>query len=309
MERGGGSIGPPLLILLAAGLGAGAIAMRRRIIGRAERAVADRLVVGPAGIVRGAETIDLPGDQRRAVLLVHGLGDTPQTLGYLADHLHALGWSVRAPLLPGHGRSLREFALSSAEDWHSAVRAEYDRLTERHPRVAVVGLSMGGALAAALASDRRGIPALVLLAPYLGVPGLVRWLGRAHRLLDPVVPYFGGRGERSVRDDRERPKSRAYGYFSAGILRELTCVVERGVSALPAIESPTLLIQSRGDNRIAPDVAERAFQLLGAKEKELVWLDGSAHVITVDFEREQVFALTARWLEERVLRPTRARRD
>ena len=295
--------------LLVAGLGGGALAARRLIARRAEGDVASRLVRGPDGIVQGAEPLELHGSASHAVLLVHGLGDSPQTLGYLAAELHRRGWTVRAPLLPGHGRTLAAFAASRAEQWITAVRAEYAALRRRHPRVALVGLSMGGALSAIVAAELEDLPALVLLSPYLGVPSAVRWIGRAHWAVEPVIPYVWGQGERSVRDERERPKSRAYGYFTARVLHELARVVDRASAALPAVRAPTLLLQSREDNRVAPEVAERSFALLGSADKRLEWIEGSSHVITVDFGRDRVFALTAQWLEERMQVPARTARD
>ena len=82
-----------------------------------ERAVERRLRPGQDGVIPGAGPIrlDRPGGAH-AVLLVHGFGDTPQTLGYLARDLHARGYTVRAPLLPGHGRTLRAFAASRATE-------------------------------------------------------------------------------------------------------------------------------------------------------------------------------------------------
>lgn len=295
--------------LLAAGLGGGALAARRLIARRAERELASRHSHGPDGIVQGAEPIALAGHGPHAALLVHGLGDSPQTLSYLAADLHRRGWTVRAPLLPGHGRTLATFAASRAEDWIATVRAEYTTLRRGHARVALVGLSMGGALSVILAAELDDLPALVLLSPYLGVPSLVRWVGRAHWLVEPVVPYLWGRGERSVRDERERPKSRAYGYFTARVLRELAHVADRANDALPDVRSPTLLIHAPEDNRVAPDVAERAFAALGARDKRLEWIPGSSHVITVDFGRDRVFALTAEWLETRLDVPARRTRD
>src|SRR5215213_10464448 len=117
---------------------------RARVSARANEAVAARLTLGADGIVAGAATIDLPRDGDRAVLMLHGFGDTPQTLEYLAAFVHAQGWAVRAPLLPGHGRSLHEFAASRAEDWISFARAELTALRARYDTIAAVGLSMGG---------------------------------------------------------------------------------------------------------------------------------------------------------------------
>ena len=130
------------------------------------RDVALRLPVGPSGIIEGAEPIVRErGGAREAVLLLHGFGDTPQTLTYLADELHARGWDVHAPLLPGHGRTLRSFASSGSQQWVGAGREALDYLLARYQRGALVGQSMGGALAALLAAEPHRVLALALLAP------------------------------------------------------------------------------------------------------------------------------------------------
>ena len=92
-------------------------------------------------------------DGPRGVLLVHGFGDTPQTLRYLADNLHAHGYDVRVPLLPGHGRSVSSFDSTPHTAWLDAVRAELLAMRARVPWVALGGLSMGGALSAIVAAE------------------------------------------------------------------------------------------------------------------------------------------------------------
>src|ERR671929_869167 len=130
-----------------------ALLWRARSAARAvERAVAERLPVGADGVVPGAAAIDLrepTGESAptAGVLLLHGFGDTPQVFTYLAAELHARGYAVYAPLLPGHGRTLRDFAASSAEDWLAPAGKALREMGERYDRVGVVGLSMGGALA------------------------------------------------------------------------------------------------------------------------------------------------------------------
>src|SRR5437870_10621589 len=103
--------------------------------------------LGPGGIVAGAEAIELPAPRGTAVLLIHGGGDTPQALYGLARYLHARGFAVRAPLLPSHGRDVSALRNSSASAWADAVRRDFEDLRKAHEHVAVVGLSVGGALA------------------------------------------------------------------------------------------------------------------------------------------------------------------
>ena len=263
------------------------------------RDVATRLPVGPSGIIEGAEPIVRErAGAREAVLLLHGFGDTPQTLAYLADELHTRGWDVHAPLLPGHGRTLRSFASSRSRQWVGAAREALDYLLARYQRVAVVGLSMGGALAAILAAERDRIVALALLAPYVELPPRLRRLVRHYQVIHLLTPVLRGNTERSILDPAERARSLGYRAMTPALARELSVVAERARMALPRIRVPTLLAQSRQDNRLASAVADRAFAALGAKDKELVWLEGAGHVITVDYGREKLIDAVANWLRQ-----------
>lgn len=261
------------------------------------RGVASRLPVGVTGIIEGAEPIVRErAGTREAVLLLHGFGDTPQTLTYLADELHARGWDVHAPLLPGHGRTLRSFASSRATQWVGAAREALDYLLARYDRVALVGLSMGGALAAILAAERERVVSLALLAPYIELPPRLRRLVRHYQVIHTVTPILRGNTERSILDPAERARSLGYRAMTPTLARELSTIAERARMALPRIRIPTLLAQSRDDNRLASAVAERAFAALGARDKELLWIEGAGHVITVDYGRENLIEAVATWL-------------
>ena len=280
-----------VLIVLAAAL------VRQRVASRVESAVGARLPVGPDGVIVGAEGFALPREGAPAVLLLHGGGDTPQTLRQLATHLHASGYSVDVPLLPGHGRTIRDFARVTPNDWIATARERYRLLRERHDWVAIVGLSMGGALAVQLAADNLELPALGLLAPYLAMPASASRAAWCAPLWGLVVPYVESTSGRSVHDAVEAKKSLAYGVFSARALHALWTTVRWASNALPRVSAPTLVVQSREDNRIAVPDAERAFARLGSREKRLVWIEGAGHVITVDHGRERVFALIGEWLD------------
>lgn len=290
-----------LLIALGAGL-----AVRQGAAWRRERDVARRLPLSPDGIVVGGEPFEIAGAPgaaaaREGVLLLHGFGDTPQALRGLGEHLAARGYTVRAPLLPGHGRSLRRFARSRAEQWIAAARAELDALRARTGAVHVVGLSMGGALGTLVAADegrRDAVRSLVLLAPYLDMPRPLRRLAVSHRLLSLAMPYAAGRGERSIHDPKEAARSLAYGFVTPRLLHELLVVTTRAWDALADVAVPTLYVQSLVDNRLTPQGAESAFHRLGSPDKRLEWLDGCGHIITVDYGRDKLFEEVAGWLDQ-----------
>lgn len=256
----------------------------------------DRQGADAAAVLPGAETIDLQEEGSPGVLLLHGFGDTPQTLGLLARRLRKSGYSVLAPLLPGHGRSMALFRKSRARDWVTAANAEYVAMCASHASVSVVGLSMGGALAVLLAAQQRDIPALVLIAPYLGMPRVLRVAAATHWLWGRLAGEVNARSPRSIRDPIEREKNLAYGAVTGRELHELSDIVKRARKALTEIRAPTLIVQSREDPRISPHVAEFALKTLGSAEKELIWTEGAGHIITVDYGRERVFSEVERWL-------------
>lgn len=264
---------------------------------RFEQRATSRFPVGPLGIIPGAEprTHTVP-EALMGVVLLHGFGDTPQTLASLAERLRDDGFDVDVPLLPGHGRTLKEFASSNGSEWLAAARAAHLEMRARHARVALVGLSLGGALAAAVAAEDPELERLVLLAPYVDTPPLFRMLVRAAPAIGAVLPYVGGDASRSILDPDAREQALAFGATTPQLVRELVRVADVARAALARVRAPTLYVQSREDNRITEDVARRAFAMLGAQTKKLEMLTGCGHVLTVDFCRERVANLVSEWL-------------
>ena len=268
---------------------------------RAWSAVQSSHRVGPDGVVVGAAGFELARPDAPAVLIFHGAGDTPQTVRYLAEELYARGFHVVAPLLPGHGRTIREFSNITADALTNAAFESFHALREGHSWIGIIGVSMGGALAVQVAAATPDLPALGLVAPYLAMRSRALRLARTSRIWGVFVPAFASSEGFSIRDPDERKKSLAYGAFTAGALRALYTTVQRAVGALPRVAAPTLVIQSREDNRIGIEDAERAFARLGAREKRLEWITGAAHIITVDYGRERVIELLASWMEGKLV--------
>ncbi len=258
-----------------------------------------------AGIRAGAETIDLQEGNSRGILLLHGFGDTPQTLRLLALALHAAGFDVRAPLLPGHGRSASDFMASRRREWLACAREELRVMQRKFQAVALIGLSMGGALAAILAAENPDTPALALLAPYLDMPA-------THKVASATFWMWGGNKIRksnspgSIRDPAERVKNVGYGVYSGRLLYELWRLATTARKSLARIAAPTLIVQSRTDPRIATSIAERGYADLGSREKKLVWIEGTGHIITVDYGREQVFEEVRSWMAAHMPDPATA---
>lgn len=285
--------------LAAGGAGLAAMAMmRQRARERAlEAELAERLPLGPSGVILGAEPLSLAGSATHGALVLHGFGDTPQSVSALARHIHALGWSVEAPLLPGHGRTLQAFGAATADEWLAFARDEAARMATRHRHVALIGLSLGAALCAAVAARATSIRALVLLAPYLSMPRRIRSIARVLRAAGPLTTFHRSTSSvPSIQDPDAAARSIGFGATSGHLLAELYVATVAAQRELPTVRVPTLYIASRNDNRIPAASAAQNWELVRAPERELVWLEGSGHIITVDYEREEVFRRTAAWL-------------
>lgn len=265
---------------------------------RRERRFAARFPTSADGVIRGAEPRSYQGTREGAVLLLHGYNDSPQSLDQVARVIHAAGWTVRVPLLPGHGRSLRAF-----DDWNDAellahVREEYATLRSRHRTVVVGGLSMGGALACWLGaeSDAAGV---VLYAPMLFVPRPMEVVISTARLWPLFTKYVSGGGKRSLHDPVAARGMIAYGCSTRRSLEALDRLCRHTTTRLGFIHDPVLVILSEEDNRLPVDQSVRAAARIGSVDKTIVWTRGAGHVITLDHGWERLAERTVEWLSER----------
>lgn len=262
---------------------------------RTDREYAGRYAIAADGVAQGAESFVFAGTNGRALLLLHGSGDTPQTLRYLGERLNTAGYTVHAPLLPGHGRSPTAFTDVSAAAYLTDARDALAALRRTHPWVGVAGLSMGGAIAAQLAVHATDVQVLILLAPYLIPPPSVRWAASTAWAWGLMFPFVKGHGESSVHDSAQGAASRAYGVYPPSALRALVATAKKGLRALPRVTVPTLVVNSRQDNRIPMALASKATETLRAPT-ERHWVAGCGHVITVDFCRDEVADLVLAFL-------------
>lgn len=109
-------------------------------------------------------------DARDSVLLIHGASGTPAELRPLAERLHADGFNVYCPLLPGYAKIRTGLGDVLWRGSLQEIRLRFRLLRQVSRRVHVVGLSFGAALAIHLARGEQP-SSLVLLSPAL-VPRL-----------------------------------------------------------------------------------------------------------------------------------------
>ena len=263
-----------------------------------ERRFHRRAPLGPDGVILGAEPRTYGARSDRALLLFHGYNDSPFTLDGIARAVHASGWTVRLPLLPGHGRSLRAFDAWTAAEVIALARDEYAQLRATHRTVVIGGLSMGGGAACWIAAE-SGADGLVLFAPMLFVPTPMQVGVSTARLWSLFTKYISGGGKRSIHDPEAQAKSISYGCSTRRSLEALEILARGSAMRLGFVHAPTLVIQSEEDNRLPPAQSRHAIARIGSPDRTVIWTKGSGHVLTVDYGWEQVAAKTVEWLNAR----------
>lgn len=85
-------------------------------------------------------------NNQKAVLLIHGLTDSPFTYHDLAAFYYKQGYTVRTLLLPGHGTAADALSSISAKKWQQATQYAIKQTVEDFDQVLLGGYSTGTAL-------------------------------------------------------------------------------------------------------------------------------------------------------------------
>lgn len=105
------------------------------------------------------------GVPSRAILLVHGLGDSPWSFTDIGPELARQGFLVRSVLLPGHGTQPADLAEQELADWQRLVREQTQILQREVPQVYLGGFSTGANLVTDYAQANPDIAGLLLFSP------------------------------------------------------------------------------------------------------------------------------------------------
>jgi len=236
----------------------------------------------------------LPGGDA-GVLLLHGFTGTPRDLAGLAEHLHAAGFTVGIPRLPGHGTNGRDFLQTDWRDWLRAAVDAWLDLRARCDTVHLVGHSMGGVLAVLLAS-RFPAARLVLLAPAFQFTNrLLPW----SLLIGPFVRRvrWQATAQQVMSDMDYAALSREYWqwrYPRQGTsylrLRRLA------VRSLSRVTSETLIIVGKADRNVPSTVVPfLEKRMTSAATRHLVYGNAS-HLLFTGPDAEEIRSKVSGWL-------------
>lgn len=283
----------PLFIFLCVFivLFAGGCAYNLVINRQMERYVLKKARHSKTGIVHGAEPVFLENKSQKAVLLIHGFIGSPKDFGKLPEFLWKKGYTVSAPLLPGHGTDPRHFAGTTPEEFEKFVADEYKKMKARYQEVALAGFSMGGALAI-IASRTEKVDRLVLLAPYLRISHQWYYIFPTElyqKLFLRLIPFvYRPSTFKQVNKKESVPFIVDYDYVSLKGGDTAIKIGDKALRLAGSIDRPTLIIHGAGDRATDFNESKKLYALLREKKVvcRLVALPRSNHMMFWDYDAE-----------------------
>jgi alpha-beta hydrolase superfamily lysophospholipase len=220
-----------------------------------------------------------------AVVLLHGLTDSPYSLRHVGEYYLARGFAVVAIRMPGHGTVPASLTRVKWQDWMAATRLGVRQARALAPAPSplhVVGYSNGAALALAYAleaTDNASLARpdqLVLFSPMVGITRYARFAGV---LGWPAV--FPGFAKAAWLDTAPEYNPFKYTSFPVNAARQSSQLVNEvrerfarlGVAGPPQGFPRVLAFQSVVDATVSTVAVVDLFHALPASGNELVLFD------------------------------------
>jgi carboxylesterase len=229
----------------------------------------------------------------KGCLLIHGFTGSPYEISPLAEHLAAhTDWLIRTPTLAGHGNQKASLKETSWKDWIASAEQELQKMVEDCEEVFVIGFSMGGLIAAHLATKYQ-ISKLVLLSPavyYMDTQRLVK------EVSGTIKDFF--HHQSSAFENLEKYK-RKLGSTPLKAVLNFKKLVKELRPVFGNIQVPILIIHGERDNIAQPKGAHYIYDKVQSEEKEIIFLKKSSHVVCRDCESDIIFKKVDQFLHNK----------
>lgn len=226
---------------------------------------------------------------RIGVLLNHGLTATTAEVRLLAKILREYGYTIAAPLLPGHLTTPDDLNSVSWQEWVSAVDDYFQKLSSQCDYIFIGGESTGALLAIYLASDHPEVTGILTYAPALRL-ARSRFELACLRLIAPIVPYI-----KKANKDDDLPWQ-GYTVYPLRAARELTKLQHIVLDRLPDIHQPILIVHGEHDLTVHAQSPHLIYQNVSSEIKEFHLMENSTHIVLVDKEYIEVGAITQKFI-------------
>jgi carboxylesterase len=238
----------------------------------------------PPNLMQGAEPIFIDGGET-GIIFFHGFTASPYEGKDFAAHFAQKGYTVWAPLLPGHGTHPVDLVKTTWEDWYSYAENCFLELKQSCKKIILAGQSMGGSLALSLAS-RYSIDAVITLAAAVF---LKDWRLKLLPVAKKLLNYqYKSRGP-DISLQEVKKNNASYHKYPISSIEEFLKLLEHTKQNLKLVKAPLLLFHSKKDHTVTYKNMNYILNHVSSKIKEKITLQNSYHIISLDQEKTKVF--------------------
>lgn len=247
----------------------------------------------------------------KAILLFHGMTGTPFEMKKYASFLFKNGFDVYCYCLPGHGNHPISIYCVKWSDWIEFSQEKYNTLRNKYDYFFLGGLCLGAVISLNLCEIYEDISGIVCLSTTLFLDG---WTIPKYNFLMPIGLYtilryyytFPEREPYGIKNEIFRQKIQkltsksnvALDHYPMNGVYELLQLSKYTRKNLYKVTSPVLLIHSKYDDLTSIKSAKLVYGKISSKEKELIILQDSYHLVIYDNERDDVFKLSSDFLNK-----------
>ncbi|GAA0590614.1 alpha/beta fold hydrolase [Virgibacillus siamensis] len=234
-------------------------------------------------VMKEAEDFYFQGNST-GVLVIHGFTGSTQSMRFLGEKLAEEGFTVYGPRLKGHGTDPEEMEQSGYREWIKSVGEGLEVLNKTCDEIFVTGLSMGGTLTLYVAEHANAgrIKGIMPINAAIHMPEMIE---SYESLKDTDTRFVEGIGSDIKKEGVEEL---AYDQTPVKSMKELIALSMIVRGNLEKITAPAMIFSSATDHVVPPENSREIYDSISSEDRELVKLDNSYHVATLDNDKELI---------------------
>ena len=204
--------------------------------------------------------------RKKAILLIHGFAGGAYDYGNLPNDLEFVNnYKVFTYTLPGHDKAI--INKVTKDDWIKMSEMQIEKIIKHgYKEIYVIGHSMGGVLAAYLASKYKEVKKVVLAA------AAFKHILSNYKTIDLIKKYQEIIKSYSLSVVIDRINK-----LHPSCLKEFLNLVKEKQSVLKDVKCPIMIIQGMDDELVPVSTAFMIFNNVNSKVKRLVLCDNCNH--------------------------------
>jgi esterase/lipase len=220
-------------------------------------------------------------NRSKAILIVHGYSKRRwHALDPLISYLEAEGYTLFYPAIYDN----QDARDSNAHEWVRRMIERAQKISNQYDKFYVIGFSMGGVVASAIASSVK-VSRLILLAPAFEY---VTFENLKNKVKHSLLP-------KTIETDTNYPP------IPLSFDKTFKDVVKEYKNSIQFVSCPLLIIHGSKDSRIPLSSSYYAYEKTCSFHKQLICLEGVNHNLVEDITySSQIFSLVQSFIEKQL---------